>query len=363
MRSKCDLVPSETAIGRLQSERLQPFAGGRIPEGAMDACCSFLTANGRLSVPSLIVRCRIQGREVTTDVIVDKAISRWRLSECFLPFLSRVLARFPSRADFLVLLSDNLYPNPSTLPELCRHLATVPLLRCDWNDGNLDSSRTVPIPDFHIQQPSYDEVFKKISESQGRYPFDTRHNKIFWRGSLSGPQHAKSENFRSFPRYKLLEIARSTPALIDAKLTNFYDIATRDYDGAVRAHLTQRFGEPSAHVPELEFLEHKYLISIDGAVAAWRRVPVILASGSVLLLQHEWKQYFYPGLLPWQHYVPIKTDMSDLLETYAWLEDHPEEARAIATAGRSFALRFLAPNAILAYFSVALLGVSRTSTS
>jgi len=352
------LASSETAIRQLALERLRPFGEKPVSKAAIDACCSVLAAEGTLRVPSLIVRCRISDRGVTTDIVVDKAISRWRLSEGLLAFLSRALSHFPGRAEFLIVLSDNLYPSEAMLPRLCEHFDNVPFLRCDWNDRNPDSLKAIPIPDFHIQQSSYTEVFASIATARGQYPFDRRQRKAFWRGSLSGPQHATRENIQSFPRYKVLDVARTVPSMIDARLTNYDDIATRDRDGKIRAHLRQRFGELAAHVPEPGLMAHRYAISIDGAVAAWRRVPVILAAGCVLLLQHQWKQFFYPGLLPWKHYVPIQTDVSDLLDKYAWLEDHPAEAEAIASTGHAFAMRFLTPDALESYFARTLRGIS-----
>lgn len=358
MLSEHNPASSELAINQLALERLRPFAGKPVSKAAIDACCSALTAEGTLRVPSLIVRCSIRDRKVKTDIVVDKAISRWRLSEGLLPFLSRSLSHFPNRAEFLILLSDNLYPSEVILPRLCEHFENVPFLRCDWNDRNSHSLKSIPIPDFHIQLPSYADAIASIATARGQYPFDKRRRKAFWRGSLSGPQHATHENLQSFPRYKLLEIARTAPAMIDARLTNYDDIATRDHDGMIRDHLTQQFGELAAHVPESGLVAHRYAISIEGAVAAWRRVPIILAAGCVLLLQHEWKQFFYPGLQPWKHYVPIRTDVSDLLDRYSWLEDHPAEAEAIASAGHAFAMRFLTPSALESYFTRTLRGIS-----
>lgn len=345
------LASSENAIDAKMSERLRTFVGKQTSKDAVDAFCSFLAAEGTLSAPSLIIRCSVDGPQFTTSIVVDKAISRWRLSECFAPFMSLLLPTFRGRTEFLILLSDNLYPSQAMLPRLSAHLKSVPFLRCDWNDRYPESLQTLPVPDFYIQQPSYAEVFARMRTAQEQYPFEKRQRKVFWRGSLSGPTYVTKENVSNFPRYKLLEVARSAPATIDAHLTNYDDIATRDSDGTIRAHLEERFGGLSPYVPETEFMTHKYLISADGAVAAWRRVPIILASGSVLLLQHEWEQFFYPGLHPWEHYVPIRKDFSDLQEKYEWLENHPSEAKTIASVGHAFAMRFLTPEAIQQQFT------------
>jgi hypothetical protein len=98
------------------------------------------------------------------------------------------------------------------------------------------------------------------------------------------------------------------------------------------------------------FVPYQYLVSLDGAMSAWKRVPTILASGSVMLLQHRWSQFFYPGLQPWEHYVPLKPDISDILKRYAWLRAQSGQARALAENGRRFAGEVLRPQALEDYF-------------
>ena len=79
-------------------------------------------------------------------------------------------------------------------------------------------------------------------------------------------------------------------------------------------------------------------------------MPNILASGSVLLLQHRWSQFFYPGLKPWIHYVPLKYDISDLIERYEWLIAHPSQAKIIGENGQRFAKEILHPTVLETFF-------------
>jgi hypothetical protein len=44
----------------------------------------------------------------------------------------------------------------------------------------------------------------------------------------------------------------------------------------------------------------------------------------------DWFQTF---LLPWVHFMPVSSDMSDLEERWQWAEANPEEAQRIAAAG------------------------------
>ena len=78
------------------------------------------------------------------------------------------------------------------------------------------------------------------------------------------------------------------------------------------------------------------MISIDGNASPWARgsqilfsdsVPIIVESKSTPLYQRHW--------IPWVHYVPVKNDLSDLIETINWLKNNDEKARIIAYNGRS----------------------------
>lgn len=71
--------------------------------------------------------------------------------------------------------------------------------------------------------------------------------------------------------------------------------------------------------------QYKYQINIDGTVAAYR-LPYLLAGSSVVLKQDSiYYEHFYSQLRPWQHYIPIKADLSDLLDKIRWARNHDDE--------------------------------------
>lgn len=77
-------------------------------------------------------------------------------------------------------------------------------------------------------------------------------------------------------------------------------------------------------------LQHKYQINIDGTVAAYR-LPYLLVGDSVVLKQDSiYYEHFYNELQPWKHYIPIKSNLSDLLEKLKWAKDHDEEVRSVS---------------------------------
>jgi len=57
-----------------------------------------------------------------------------------------------------------------------------------------------------------------------------------------------------------------------------------------------------------------------------------------LLLHHitPTKDYIHDHLLPWMHYVPVQSDLSDLMDKLDWAETHPAEARKIAETATEF---------------------------
>jgi hypothetical protein len=212
---------------------------------------------------------------------------------------------------------------------------------------------SILIPDFHLQAATYAEELKTVKEAARITPFEERRDIIMWRGGLNGPEYTTLENYRRFPRFTLAMMSAKYPDIIDARLT-YYNWGDDDSAVKVREQLEKEYGCPAEWLPAASFVSYKYLISIDGAAAAWKRVATILASGSVLLLQSRWNQFFYPGLEPWLHCVPVKDDLSDLIQRYEWLIAHPSQAKKIAENGQRFADEILQPNALEVYFLAVL---------
>lgn len=77
----------------------------------------------------------------------------------------------------------------------------------------------------------------------------------------------------------------------------------------------------NATVPEHlgDSTNHKYILDIYGNTESWTRLPFIMLSGSVpLKVDSPYVQYFSKSLEPWKHYVPVKRDLSDLIEKIQW---------------------------------------------
>ena len=91
-------------------------------------------------------------------------------------------------------------------------------------------------------------------------------------------------------------------------------------------------------MPPEEMSKFKYHIDLGGGGGTtWTGFTDKLAMPG-LLFHHitPTKDYIHDHLLPWEHYVPIQTDLSDLIEKIEWAESHPEEAKKIAERASEF---------------------------
>jgi hypothetical protein len=83
-----------------------------------------------------------------------------------------------------------------------------------------------------------------------------------------------------------------------------------------------------------EHLHHKYLISIDGWSSDFWRAPMILKSNSVpIIVESNHTPLYFDAWVPWTHYIPVRADLSDLVENVMWLHNHDKKAAQIAKNG------------------------------
>lgn len=100
--------------------------------------------------------------------------------------------------------------------------------------------------------------------------------------------------------------------------------------------------------------QYKYQLNIDGTVAAYR-FPYLLAGDSLVFKQEsKYYEFFYKQVEPYEHYIPVKRDLSDLVEKLRWAKKHDEVAYKISRNGQLFARENLMPQNIFCYHAVLL---------
>jgi hypothetical protein len=200
------------------------------------------------------------------------------------------------------------------------------------------SPQVTLIPDLHfwVHRGYFEQrqQFRKLS-----VPWQDRLPKVFWRGSSTGALMLTTDSFRALARFRLCSLAASSPglrALVDAKLTDIVQ-ARNDHEGDKIHSMAQSLGILATRVPQTEFLKYRYQIDIDGNSNAWGFLLKLLMGSCVLKVMSDWRQWYYDGLRPWEHYVPVKNDLSDLEERISWCIDNDDTARQIAAGGTKYA--------------------------
>jgi hypothetical protein len=105
--------------------------------------------------------------------------------------------------------------------------------------------------------------------------------------------------------------------------------------------------------------EYKYIINIDGHVSAFR-LSIELNMGSVILLvDSEWDLWYKNMLIPYEHYIPIKSDLSDILEKIKWCRKNDKICKKISLNARKFYKKYLQKNGILDYMQKTIFDIKK----
>ncbi len=100
------------------------------------------------------------------------------------------------------------------------------------------------------------------------------------------------------------------------------------------------------------FPQYKYLINVDGTVAAYR-LPYLLAGGSLVLKQESpYYEHFYSDLKEGEHFWPLRRDLSDLAEKVLLARSDDEKAELTGLAGKKYVVEELNPQQIFCYHAV-----------
>lgn len=95
--------------------------------------------------------------------------------------------------------------------------------------------------------------------------------------------------------------------------------------------------------------QYKYIIHIDGHVSAYR-LSLELNMGSVILLvDSKWNTWYKKLLIPYIHFVPIKNDLSDIIEKIQWCRNNDDKCIEIVNNAKHFYNKYLQKNGVFDY--------------
>jgi len=180
-----------------------------------------------------------------------------------------------------------------------------------------------------------------------------------FRGSSTG----KGVTIESNPRLKIAYLSsqkvvdkKDQLPYLDAGITK-WNVRPRKITGCDKLQTIDVESLPFDLVPYLSFEEqskYKYIVHIDGHVSAFR-LSMELGIGSVILMvETEWKTWYVDKLKPMVHYVPVKKDLSDLIEKIKWCKKNDKKCQKMAQNCLKFYKEELQKDSVLDYLQKTL---------
>jgi len=105
----------------------------------------------------------------------------------------------------------------------------------------------------------------------------------------------------------------------------------------------------------VEFVDHKeqkkykYLVYIEGNSAAYRLPYMLSLNSLVIKVNSKYKLWFEHLLKPYEHYVPVKHDLSDLANSVKWCKQNDKKCKDIMLNANNFCKTYFTKSYIYDY--------------
>lgn len=198
-----------------------------------------------------------------------------------------------------------------------------------------------------IAIPTWDD-WKRISQTTHEFEtcWENKKATAVFRGGSTGPGVTIKQNMR----LKACYLSRTTQPdasdgvpYLDCGITN-WNLRPRKLVNSEVLQTIELKNIPyrlSQRLTPEQQSTYKYILHLDGHVAAFR-LSIELAMRSVVLIPSTpWKLWYSHLLEPYVHYVPVRADLSDLVERVKWCKEHDKECKQIAENAYVFYTRYL----------------------
>lgn len=199
--------------------------------------------------------------------------------------------------------------------------------------------------------------FKSYPVIENKIPWMSKKDIAVFRGSSTGAGVTPNTN----QRLRALELSEKFP--------NHLDVGITKWNTRIRKHISSKFLDtierssyPKAAPLSLQEQtdKYKYILTLEGHVAAYRLSYELSSNSLILLAGSRWKLWFSQFLKPFVHYVPIKENLSDLIEKIEWCRNNDTECQRIVANANKFYEKYLGVDGILDFLQKTFVELSRT---
>lgn len=188
-------------------------------------------------------------------------------------------------------------------------------------------------------------------------PLDEKIPKAVFRGSSTG----KGVTIETNPRLRLASMQKRYGQHLDVGITK-WNCRPRKISGIKNLQYIDPEKMPFGLVDFLDYpsqAKYRYLIHIEGHSEAYR-LSVELNMGSVILMvKSEYSLWFSHLLKPWVHFVPVKSDLSNLIQRIKWCDKNLEKCIEMVKNCKQFYNEYLTFTGVKSYITAFLHNIKR----
>ena len=169
-------------------------------------------------------------------------------------------------------------------------------------------------------------------------------SKAVFRGSATGCEMGENN-----VRIKATKLSKEYPEFLDAGIISFNRKLKKNLGKALQTIDINDRLEKASFMTLSEKAKHKYILNLDGHVAAFRLGHEFSLGSVILMPKSKYYLWFTYLLKPFEHYVPVKEDLSDLIDQIKWCISNDDKCKIIAENGLKFFNTYLNKNGIFDY--------------
>jgi hypothetical protein len=266
-------------------------------------------------------------------------------------------------SDSIPLLSHN-YPKYSPILSMvsAQGFADIPIpTGDDWARVSIADSKYFA----HSSVRSFTSSGDTCGATSLLKPWTERIPTAIFRGASTGVGVTIQTN----PRLRLASMSKTSPKdsngipYLDAGITK-WNLRPRKISGEKYLQTIDIQNLPftlSNFVSPQEQTMFKYIINVQGHVASYRLSRELESGSCILLVECQYKLWYSPLLVAYTHYVPVKSDLSDLFNQIEWCKTNDSKCKQIAENALTFSKTYLTKDGILDYLQTILSGLKKVN--
>ena len=171
-------------------------------------------------------------------------------------------------------------------------------------------------------------------------------NICVFRGSATGC----GMNLENNMRLKAAQISIENPKLLDAGITDWKSREKKYMNEPIKIINPKDFKFNLVDgISRQEQSNYKYILNIEGYVSAFRLSSELRMNSVILICESDYKMWYSDLLIEYEHYVPVKKDLSDLIDQIKWCIKNDKKCKKIAENSVKFSEKYLTKDALFDY--------------